>query len=90
MRETLEVEAGRGAFLLHEAWLSMGFCHWAATDQERDDFLGVPAEDLASMRLIEASCADSAAMGPALLMGLHTYPGGQLVCPADSTPTRLG
>ena len=70
--QRLQMVIGRSAYIGEPTWLDVGFKLWEAVPQGRDCFLGLPATDMRTMRLIEARFADAAAMDHALLASLRT------------------
>ena len=68
--EALPLHVAAGAFLVDPSWLKTGFDLWSAAPQGRDFFLALPSEDRQSIRLIEATYADSMSMSRAILGSL--------------------
>ena len=66
-REVLGLFIDSAVHISEPAWLSCGWGLWAATDQARDYFIGLPTGDLSGMLAREARYTDGLAMGRATL-----------------------
>ena len=78
-REQLEVVVDVVAWIVQPGWLKAGWQLWAATDQRRDYFLGLPSAQLDGMRLAEAKYTDAVAMSRALLRHVRDSTGCPLL-----------
>ena len=60
------------------AWLEVGWDLWKDVHPDRDFFMGLPTDNLASMKAIEAKYVDGLAMGRALFSRLKAPDGAHL------------
>ena len=69
-REVLVLFVSSNAWLVESSWLTVGWKLWEAVHPDRDYFLGLPSDDMSSMRPVEAKYVDGLAMSRALLASL--------------------
>ena len=92
-KEQLEMIVDRQAYICEAAWLEEGWKLWDTLECERGLCLGVPSDDLSSVRRVEARYADAVAMAISCFTQRHALDAHTFCCCVlgrAALPSRLG